>query len=84
MLLALSGSGGPDSKMGDLENVEVFRTRAFRFKAEGSSSWNCDGEVLQASEVVVRSHRQLIQVFMRGASAKEPQTRGRPKKFCCF
>lgn len=31
-----------------------------------SSLWNCDGEILHESDVIVRSHCQLIRVYRRG------------------
>ncbi|CAO1421308.1 unnamed protein product [Diamesa hyperborea] len=34
--------------------------------AKTHSSWNCDGEVLHETDLVVRSHNQLITVYRRG------------------
>ncbi|XP_058978661.1 ceramide kinase [Musca domestica] len=49
------------------------------------SSWNCDGEVITDLEITLTSHRQLIDVFMRG-----PYIYSKPSKnlennsiFCC-
>ncbi|XP_061391572.1 ceramide kinase [Musca vetustissima] len=49
------------------------------------SSWNCDGEVITDLEITLTSHRQLIDVFMRG-----PYIYTKPSKhpennsiFCC-
>lgn len=45
-----------------------------------SSIWNCDGEVLQETDVTIRSHIQLISVFKRGLN----QISNEKKRFCCF
>ncbi|KAF5297417.1 hypothetical protein FQR65_LT01348 [Abscondita terminalis] len=53
----------------DLPHVEVFRGREFHFEADGvTGRWNCDGEVLEQSDIRVKVHRQLINVYGRGVS----------------
>lgn len=41
------------------------------------SSWNCDGEVIEETELIVRTHCQLVQVFRSGIRHKEG------RKDCC-
>jgi ceramide kinase len=43
-----------------------------------SSNWNCDGEVLQESDVTVKAHCQLITVYRRGLKDNHE------KNQCCF
>lgn len=35
------------------------------------SSWNCDGEVIEETELIVRTHCQLVQVYRSGIRVKE-------------
>lgn len=37
------------------------------------SVWNCDGEILQETDVNVKSHCQLIQVYRRGLQQQRQQ-----------
>ncbi|XP_035902299.1 ceramide kinase [Anopheles stephensi] len=77
-------------KLSELPFVEVYRTKEFRFTANGQqqqqgdtnggevapalssemlkrrSKWNCDGEVLLDTNIIVESNCQLIRVFRRG------------------
>lgn len=43
------------------------------------SQWNCDGEIIHDSDILVSSHRQLIDVFMRGPNPMPETT----KTTCC-
>ncbi|XP_013105695.2 ceramide kinase isoform X1 [Stomoxys calcitrans] len=50
------------------------------------SSWNCDGEVINDLEITITSHRQLIDVFMRGPYIySKPSLNNSDNKsiFCC-
>ena len=38
--------------------------------APKKSSWNCDGEVIEETELIVRTHCQLVQVFRSGIRSK--------------
>ncbi|KAK0095273.1 hypothetical protein PV326_008794 [Microctonus aethiopoides] len=88
MLLRLSSK---NKTLYDLPFVEVYRAREFTFRASPNSSstdsidhnssisvWNCDGEVLQHSDVKIRVHCQLLKVFTR--RVQEPIDE--PKCFC--
>lgn len=44
------------------------------------SVWNCDGEILQETDVTVRSHRQLITVYRRGAVSETSDS----TRSCCL
>uniref|UniRef100_A0A8W7PUG7 DAGKc domain-containing protein n=1 Tax=Anopheles coluzzii TaxID=1518534 RepID=A0A8W7PUG7_ANOCL len=102
-------------KLSELPFVEIYRTKEFRFTANGQSEtnggeiapaissemmrrskWNCDGEVLLDTNIIVESNCQLIQVFRRGilpagtagnggidqrAAATNPAD---DKESCCF
>jgi len=59
----------------DLPFVEIHRAKAFEFTpaAESNSKksvWNCDGEVLEDSEIRVKVHCQILPVFGRGIEMK--------------
>ncbi|OXU30438.1 hypothetical protein TSAR_011974 [Trichomalopsis sarcophagae] len=43
------------------------------------SVWNCDGEVIDASSVKIRVHRQLLKVYTR---RMQPEPRPNPSCFC--
>ncbi|XP_043283824.1 ceramide kinase isoform X2 [Venturia canescens] len=78
MLLRL---GSKQKNVYDLPFVEVYRAREFTFRALPStpsfdtistahmnsamSVWNCDGEVIQDSNVKIRVHCQLLKVYTR-------------------
>ncbi|XP_075147003.1 ceramide kinase [Haematobia irritans] len=49
------------------------------------SSWNCDGEVINDLEITISSHRQLIDVFMRGPYiySKTSNNTDNTSIFCC-
>uniref|UniRef100_A0A1B0BMT1 DAGKc domain-containing protein n=1 Tax=Glossina palpalis gambiensis TaxID=67801 RepID=A0A1B0BMT1_9MUSC len=52
--------------------------------SEFFSSWNCDGEVVSDLEITMISHRQLIDVFMRGPYPyAKPTRRTGSKSLCC-
>lgn len=48
-----------------------------RCNSPKKSSWNCDGEVIEETELIVRTHCQLVQVFRSGIRSKEA------RKDCC-
>ncbi|KAK5637889.1 hypothetical protein RI129_000192 [Pyrocoelia pectoralis] len=53
--------------LADLPHVEVYRGKEFRFKADGAPGrWNCDGEPILDTDICVKVHRQLINVYSRG------------------
>uniref|UniRef100_A0A182JXQ6 uS12 prolyl 3-hydroxylase n=1 Tax=Anopheles christyi TaxID=43041 RepID=A0A182JXQ6_9DIPT len=75
-------------KLSELPFVEIYRTKEFRFTANGQSEssggeiapaisseamrrskWNCDGEVLLDTNIIVETNCQLVQVFRRGILA---------------
>lgn len=41
------------------------------------SSWNCDGEVIEETELLVRTHCQLVQVYRAGIRNRDS------RKDCC-
>lgn len=45
--------------------------------SQKKSSWNCDGEVIEETELIVRTHCQLVQVFRSGIRNRDTQ------KDCC-
>ncbi|XP_065368080.1 ceramide kinase [Calliphora vicina] len=49
------------------------------------SSWNCDGEVVSDLEITMTSHRQLLDVFMRGPYiySKPAKNMANKSVFCC-
>ncbi|KAG8447754.1 hypothetical protein GDO86_015025 [Hymenochirus boettgeri] len=54
-----------------LEDEEAARRRKGLFSSlcgatPETSSWNCDGEILDCAELSVRVHHQLVQLFARG------------------
>uniref|UniRef100_A0A2M4BGZ6 Putative ceramide kinase n=1 Tax=Anopheles marajoara TaxID=58244 RepID=A0A2M4BGZ6_9DIPT len=64
-------------KIADLPFVEIYRTKEFRFttpyggnsgagERSRLSRWNCDGEVLLETNIIVESNCQLVNVFRRG------------------
>uniref|UniRef100_A0AAG5D3A8 DAGKc domain-containing protein n=1 Tax=Anopheles atroparvus TaxID=41427 RepID=A0AAG5D3A8_ANOAO len=73
-------------KISDLPFVEIYRTREFRFttnvtpgaettpvinsSSNQHSKWNCDGEVLLETNIIVESNCQLVRVFRRGILPK--------------
>ncbi|XP_052865484.1 ceramide kinase [Anopheles cruzii] len=68
-------------KISDLPFVEIYRTKEFRFTAPqaesvGVSRWNCDGEVMIETNIIVESNCQLVNVFRRGIMAGTGQTAG--------
>nr|XP_036674815.1 ceramide kinase [Drosophila suzukii] len=54
---SLAGSCQPISPPGEMANTNT---------STEFSSWNCDGEVVTDLDITMRSHCQLIDVFMRG------------------
>ncbi|CAH0392523.1 unnamed protein product [Bemisia tabaci] len=84
MLLTVSGK---KKSVYDLPFVDVHRTSQLklvtlpqRCRSRDVSSWNCDGEVLEEPAVFIQSHRQVLQVFYRGAE----QTLSEARKRRCF
>ncbi|XP_053681245.1 ceramide kinase [Anopheles nili] len=98
-------------KLSELPFVEIYRTKEFRFVANGQtdanseavpavstgrmrrSKWNCDGEVLVDTNILVESNCQLVQVFRRGvlptgttggAAMQQRTTNENDKSSCCF
>ncbi|XP_066997111.2 ceramide kinase [Anabrus simplex] len=79
-----------DKALYDLPFVEVHRAREFTFRAlpapisqvefppprliPGVSVWNCDGEVQWETNMRVRVHCQLLQVFTRGIQETQETT----------
>lgn len=63
---SLAGSCQPISPPGELGNPS---------SSTEFSSWNCDGEVVTDLDITMRSHCQLIEVFMRG-----PHSYSKPHK----
>ncbi|XP_068104558.1 ceramide kinase-like [Hyperolius riggenbachi] len=54
-----------------LDEEEIIRRHKRRFfcpcgEESSSSTWNCDGEILDCAELSIRVHHQLIQLFARG------------------
>ncbi|CAD7094183.1 unnamed protein product [Hermetia illucens] len=47
--------------------------------AERTSQWNCDGELVFDTDVLISSHRQLVDVFMRGSYPPSEEK----KSSCC-
>ncbi|GLG98792.1 Ceramide kinase [Gryllus bimaculatus] len=86
-----------DKAVFDLPFVEIHRAREFTFRSlptpvsqgdfstprliPGVSVWNCDGEVQWETNMRVRVHCQLLQVFTRGFPEAE-QRQG--CRMCCF
>ncbi|XP_014212641.1 ceramide kinase [Copidosoma floridanum] len=86
MMLRLASK---DKTLYDLPFVEVYRAKEFTFRAanptdmhssqpsglggSASSVWNCDGEVINASSVTIRVHRQLLRVFSRRMHPAAPK-----------
>jgi len=80
----------------EVHRTKMFHIKALESSNEGSFSdstpsiavtpndnisvWNCDGEVLQETELIIRSHRQLITVYRRGAAPENPNQ----SKTCCM
>lgn len=72
----------------DLPFVEIHRAREFTFRSlpclcsevapprliPGVSVWNCDGEVQYETNIKVRVHCQLLQVFTRGFPEEEKKS----------
>ncbi|CAG9855157.1 unnamed protein product [Phyllotreta striolata] len=64
LLLRLSSS---DSCIDDLPFIEILSAREFCFRAtEGSSKWNCDGEVQHQINIRAKVRCQLLTIFSRG------------------
>ncbi|KAH8381987.1 hypothetical protein KR009_001266 [Drosophila setifemur] len=64
---SLAGSCQPISPPGEMGNS----TSPSEF-----SSWNCDGEVVTDLDITMRSHCQLIEVFMRGPHSYSKPLKG--------
>ncbi|KAH8344098.1 hypothetical protein KR084_004494 [Drosophila pseudotakahashii] len=64
---SLAGSCQPISPPGELANTS---------SATEFSSWNCDGEVVTDLDITMRSHCQLIEVFMRGPHSYSKPLKG--------
>ncbi|XP_073446982.1 ceramide kinase-like isoform X2 [Dendrobates tinctorius] len=63
----------------ELDEEEIIRRqkRFFTCPCENSSAtstWNCDGEILDCSQLSVRVHHQLIQLFARGIEDAQMRT----------
>ncbi|XP_023718038.1 ceramide kinase isoform X2 [Cryptotermes secundus] len=87
LLLRLSSK---EKNVFDLPFVEVHRAREFTFRAlpapvsnpefpsrrliPGVSVWNCDGEVQWESNIRIRVHCQLLQVFTRRSQESSEET----------
>lgn len=47
------------------------------------SQWNCDGEVIHESDLTIKTHCQLIKVFMRGTSRPMSSDDVENPSICC-
>ncbi|KAG5673455.1 hypothetical protein PVAND_003501 [Polypedilum vanderplanki] len=45
-----------------------------------TSVWNCDGEIVQDTDVIIRAHRKLLPVFYRGPVQEDLENKSRG---CC-
>jgi len=81
-----------NGNINNLPFVELYRTKKFLFKAQKNnnenstktSTWNCDGEVIHDIDLIVSSHCQLIDVFMRGPYPEELNGEEKTIKCCKF
>ncbi|XP_037729432.1 ceramide kinase [Drosophila subpulchrella] len=64
---SLAGSCQPISPPGEMANTNT---------STEFSSWNCDGEVVTDLDITMRSHCQLIDVFMRGPHSYSKPLKG--------
>ena len=60
----------------DLPNVERFRAsevhvRSLNADRIDAGNWACDGELISANEILVRVHRQVLNLFASGIQSKE-------------
>ncbi|XP_055385509.1 probable serine/threonine-protein kinase DDB_G0282963 [Condylostylus longicornis] len=88
LLMAMTKKNG---NINNLPFVKLYRTKKFLFRAKKrdpinrnsikTSQWNCDGEVVHDTDLIISSHCQLIDVFMRGPYPKETSDERTVK--CC-
>lgn len=73
------GAHGPTTEEPSINasTVPITQSETSVNGAPKKSSWNCDGEVIEETELIVRTHCQLVQVFRSGI-----QDKGN-KKDCC-
>ncbi|XP_017082280.1 ceramide kinase [Drosophila eugracilis] len=64
---SIAGSCQPISPPGEMANAS---------SSTEFSSWNCDGEVVTDLDITMRSHCQLIEVFMRGPHSYSKPLKG--------
>ncbi|XP_077984638.1 ceramide kinase-like [Glandiceps talaboti] len=68
--LEVDGNGGPLTPMAESKP----QSRKFVRSQSNSSVWNADGEVIHQSDVDVKVHCQLINIFARGVDDNETRT----------
>lgn len=69
----------------DLPNVERYcvsevHVRPLDTKQINSGNWACDGELISANEIQVRSHRQVLNLFASGIQSNESQSEKSSRK----
>lgn len=72
-MLIRASSKNEDDAVTDLPFIDLYKVSEVKVKAlhedggrrSGVSVWNCDGEIVLDSDVVVKNYRQTVQVFTR-------------------
>jgi hypothetical protein len=62
----------------DLANVERYRANEIIIKAiinkqQDLGNWSCDGELIQAKQITIRAHHQILNLFASGINIQQIQ-----------
>jgi diacylglycerol kinase family enzyme len=76
LLRFLTNVANDGRSIDDLSNVERYRATQIIInpiidREQDLGNWSCDGELIQAKQVTIRAHRQILTIFASGINIEQ-------------